>query len=173
MLNFISQFSITSNKQKNYPNLLKAIQFLKENLLCPFKLVIAGDGELRSLIESLIEDLDLSEEVILLGRRDDIPRLMSACDVFVLSSNYEGLPTVLIEALACQAQVVSTDVSGVHEIVGTCGRVVPTKNPISLSDAIKDKLQNSNKNVLGQQYVKNKFNLDLISDEWLKIYNEK
>ena len=136
-------------------------------------LLIAGDGELRFEIEKEITNLGISNNVLLLGRRDDIPLLMSACDVFVLSSDYEGLPTVLIEALACQAQVVSTDVSGVREIVGTCGKIVPTKNPISLAEAIKDRLQNSNKNVSGQQYVKNKFDLDLISDKWLKIYNEK
>jgi len=161
------------SEQKNYPNLLKAVSYLKKQTTEDFLLLIAGDGELRTEIEALIVELDISDEVILLGRRNDVPTLMSACDVFVLSSDYEGLPTVLIEALACQAQVVSTDVSGVREIVGTCGKIVPTKNPVSLADAIKDRLQNSNKNVSGQQHVKNKFDLDLISDKWLKIYNEK
>ena len=161
------------NEQKNYPNLLKAVSYLKKKTNEDFVLLIAGDGELRTEIEALIVELDINDEVILLGRRNDVPTLMSACDVFVLSSDYEGLPTVLIEALACQAQVVSTDVSGVREIVGTCGKIVPTKNPISLAEAIKYRLQNSNKNVSGQQHVKNKFDLDLISDKWLKIYNEK
>lgn len=161
------------NVQKNYFNLLNSINVVKEQLsTIPFVLLIAGDGELRGEIEQLIVVLNISDNVILLGRRNDIPTLMSACDVFVLSSDYEGLPTVLIEALACQAQVVSTDVSGVHEIVGTYGKIVPTKNPIALADAIKDSLQNSNKNVLGQKHVNNKFDLDLISDKWLKIYNE-
>ena len=161
------------NASKNYFNLLSAINLIKDQLNISFVLLIAGDGELRFEIEKEITNLGISNNVLLLGRRDDIPLLMSACDVFVLSSDYEGLPTVLIEALACQAQVVSTDVSGVREIVGTCGKIVPTKNPISLAEAIKDRLQNSNKNVSGQQYVKNKFDLDLISDKWLKIYNEK
>lgn len=161
------------NASKNYFNLLSAINLIKDQLNISFVLLIAGDGELRFEIEKEITNLGISNNVLLLGRRDDIPLLMSACDVFVLSSDYEGLPTVLIEALACQAQVVSTDVSGVREIVGTCGKIVPTKNPISLAEAIKDRLQNSNKNVSGQQHVKNKFDLDLISDKWLKIYNEK
>ena len=161
------------NEQKNYPNLLKAVSYLKKHTTEDFLLLIAGDGELREEIEALIVELDISDEVILLGRRNDIPTLMSACDVFVLSSDYEGLPTVLIEALACQAQVVSTEVSGVHEIVGTYGKIVPTKTPISLASAVKDRLQNSNKNVFAHQHVKNKFDLDLISDKWLKIYNEK
>ena len=161
------------NEQKNYPNLLKAVSYLKKQNTEDFFLLIAGDGELRTEIEALIVELDINDEVIVLGRRNDVATLMSACDVFVLSSDYEGLPTVLIEALACQAQVVSTDVSGVREIVGKYGKIVPTKNPISLADAIKERLQNSNKNVFAHQHVKNKFDLDLISDKWLKIYNEK
>ena len=161
------------NASKNYFNLLSAINLIKDQLNISFVLLIAGDGELRFEIEKEITNLGISNNVLLLGRRDDIPLLMSACDVFVLSSDYEGLPTVLIEALACQSQVVSTNVSGAHEIIGKHGKIVPTKNPISLAEAIKDRLQNSNKNVSGQQYVKNKFDLDLISDKWLKIYNEK
>ena len=161
------------NVQKNYFNLLNSINVVKEQLsTIPFVLIIAGDGELRDEIEQLIIALDIQDNVMLLGRRNDVPTLMSACDVFVLSSDYEGLPTVLIEALACQAQVVSTDVSGVHEIVGRYGKIVPTKNPLALANAIKDSLQGISKNVLGQQHVENKFDLNLISDEWLKIYNE-
>lgn len=157
---------------KNYPNLLHAVKILKAKLSTPFVLLIAGDGELREEIEQLVRKLNINDNIILLGRRQDIPELMSACDVFVLSSDYEGLPTVLIEALACQAQVVSTDVSGVHEIISEYGTVVPIRNSILLANAIKDRLQNSNKNVSGQQHVKNKFDLALISDKWLKIYNE-
>lgn len=160
------------NAQKNYFNLLSAIHTLKERSSISFVLLIAGDGELRDEIEQSIKALDISDNVILLGRRHDVPTLMSACDVFVLSSDYEGLPTVLIEALACQAQIVSTDVSGVHEIVDVYGKIVPTKNPIALADAIKDSLQDMNKNTLGCNHVKNRFDLDLISDKWLKIYNE-
>lgn len=160
------------NTQKNYPNLLSAINIFKENYPFSFKLLIAGDGELRIEIEKLIHQLDLSNEVILLGRRNDIPKLMSACDVFVLSSDYEGLPTVLIEALGCQAHVISTQVSGAQEIISDYGSIVPVKNPELLSKAIKDTLSNQNKNLLGCHYAKAKFELDIISEKWLKIYNE-
>ncbi|MCG3843599.1 glycosyltransferase [Psychrobacter sp. Ps1] len=160
------------NIQKNYFNLLNAINFIKKQSSTPFVLLIAGEGELQSEIEQLIKTLNISDNVILLGRRNDVPTLMSACDVFVLSSDYEGLPTVLIEALACQAQVVSTDVSGVHEILGAYGKIVPTKDPVALADAIKDSFQDNDKSVLTQKYVKSKFDLNFISDKWLKIYNE-
>lgn len=161
------------NIQKNYPNLLMAIKNLKDQSAIPFILLIAGDGELRSEIETLILKLNIIDNVILLGRRKDIPKLMSACDVFVLSSDYEGLPTVLIEALACEAQVVSTDVSGVHEIIGSHGKVVSVKDSDALAIAIEETLLIEKKNVLGRQYVKNKFDINIVSDEWLDIYHEK
>lgn len=158
---------------KDYPNLLNAIHLLKQENKHDFKLVIAGDGELRPNIEDIIDKLELKGDVVLLGRRSDIPMIMSACDLFVLSSRYEGLPTVLIEALACQAQVVSTDVSGAQEIVGDHGRIVPIKNPAALANALASSLVFDNyPNILGFQHVKTKFDLDTISDKWLKIYNE-
>lgn len=160
------------NASKNYFNLLSAINLIKDQLNISFVLLIAGDGELRSEIEKEITNLGISNNVLLLGRRDDIPLLMSACDVFVLSSDYEGLPTVLIEALACQSQVVSTNVSGVHEIIGKHGKIVPTNNSMALAEGIRESFQAKGRNTLGCKYVKSKFDLALISDEWLNIYNE-
>lgn len=158
------------NKQKNYPNLLRAIKILKEKYNLPFLLFIAGDGELRADIEKLIAELNLNNDVILLGRRSDVPKLMSACDVFVLSSDYEGLPTVLIEALACQAHAVSTDVSGAAEILKDNGKIVPVNEPKHLAKAIEVCLSRNDKNKLGSEYVYSNFDLNIISEKWLEIY---
>lgn len=161
------------NKAKNYFNLLMAIKHLKSCSSIPFKLIIAGDGELRLEVEGFVQKLDLDKDVILLGSRNDISKLMSACDVFVLSSDYEGLPTVLIEALACQANVVSTDVSGAREIIGSYGKIVPIRQFKSLAEAIEVTLLTDQRNILGCQYAKSKFDINIISDKWLKIYYEK
>ena len=161
------------NEAKNYFNLLMAIKSLKNRSVAPFMLLIAGDGELRLEIETFIKELSLDTEVILLGSRSDISTLMSACDVFVLSSDYEGLPTVLIEALACQANIVSTDVSGAREIVGSYGKIVPIKQPDALAKAIEATLFMEQKNILGCQHAKSKFDLKLIANDWLKIYHDK
>ena len=152
---------------KNYPNLLQAVKLLKAQLSTPFVLLIAGDGELRNEIEQLIITLDLQDNVTLLGRRNDIPKLMSAADVFVLSSDYEGLPTVLIEAMACEAHVVSTDVSGAREIIHKYGNIVPTNNPIALSESIFDALKLSNKN---KCVVNNKIAQKVINTNELEKY---
>jgi glycosyltransferase involved in cell wall biosynthesis len=150
------------------------IKILKEKNHLPFKLLIAGDGELRESIEILIESLNLKNDIIILGRRSDIPKLMSACDIFVLSSDYEGLPTVLIEALACQAHVVSTDVSGAREILEeNLGKIVQTNDSYVLANTIyQTMLDNASKNVLGCTAVSQKFNLDTVVDTWISIYNE-
>ncbi|WP_299330820.1 glycosyltransferase [uncultured Psychrobacter sp.] len=158
------------NEAKNYPNLLRAISYLKKITQVDFVLLVAGEGELRNKIEELICELKLSNDVLLLGNRTDVTKLMSACDVFVLSSDYEGLPTVLIEALFCQANVVATEVSGVHEIVGTNGYIVPIKQPKVLAKFIANSLKNNKKNTSGYEYVNSKFNLDLIVNQWTELY---
>lgn len=161
------------SEAKNYPNLLKSIGLLKKKYNQNFKLVIAGDGELRSNIEALIDLLELKDDVLLLGRRNDINRLMSACDVFVLSSDYEGLPTVLIEAVACQKHVVSTDVSGAREIIDTYGEIVSIDDFDELALGISKALSLDSNNISGYKYAKSKFDLNIISEQWLSIYNEK
>lgn len=160
------------DSQKNYPNLLRAVKIIKNKNKLDFKLLIAGDGELRKEIEKLIINLDIESNVILLGRRVDIPKLMSSADAFVLSSDYEGLPTVLIEALACQCQIISTDVSGVKEILDGNGIIVPTNNSYKLAEAILETLNIKTKNLIGRENAKNKFELKMVADNWLKIYND-
>lgn len=157
------------SEQKNYPNLLNASKLLKEKKP-NFKLLIAGDGELRDKIERLIQELNLMDNVILLGRRSDISRLMSACDLFVLSSDYEGLPTVLIEAISCQARVVSTDVSGASEIINGYGVIVPVHNSFLLYKAMESSLKHNEKNIGGANYVRATFSLETIAKKWLEIY---
>jgi glycosyltransferase involved in cell wall biosynthesis len=81
------------------------------------KFVLVGDGALRPKIEALIKELNLSGSVMLTGWRDDIPELMKIFDVFVLTSLYEGLPKVVVEAMAAGIPVVATYVDGTKEII--------------------------------------------------------
>ncbi len=97
--------------QKGYDVLLKAMPGI------PGHLLIVGEGNDRALLEGLIRDLRLSDKVTLLGWRQDIPRLLQVADLCVISSRSEGFPLVMIEALHAGAPIVSTDVSGVREIV--------------------------------------------------------
>lgn len=136
---------------KNHGMLIEAFSRLeKENA----ELWILGDGEMRGDLEELIRKYRLEQRVHLLGFRDNPYCYMKAADVFVLSSNNEGLPNVLIEALACGCTVVSTDcVSGPREILAPAsdflyqmdagmeeaeyGILTPVKNTEMLAKAMK------------------------------------
>ena len=103
------------------------------------KLIIYGDGPDRTRLESLCSRLNLSEFVALPGRTSEPFAYMAAADVFVLPSLYEGLPTVLIEALASGTTCVATDCpSGPKEILedGKYGYLVPVNNAKALAEGI-------------------------------------
>jgi|AntRauTorcE11898_2_1112593.scaffolds.fasta_scaffold06668_3 glycosyltransferase involved in cell wall biosynthesis len=101
----------------------------------------------------LCEELGVSENVVFLGKRDDIPELMAQFDVFVLSSIAEACPMVVLEAMAMECPVVATQVGGVPEQItdGEEGWLVPAKNPPQLAAAIGDVLQNQNEATIRSQ----------------------
>jgi glycosyltransferase involved in cell wall biosynthesis len=120
---------------KDYPNMFNALALLPGDL--EFKLVIAGDGALRESLEQMVGQLGLSSRVQFLGIRRDIPDLMAAADVFVLSSVGEGFGLVVAEAMACECVVVATDSGGVREVLGTAGFLVPSRDPGALAKAVQ------------------------------------
>lgn len=159
---------------KDYPNLLHAIaQVIQRNQNVHFN--IAGDGELRSMIEVLIEQLGIGQYVTLLGRRDDVPDLMRQADCFVLSSKYEGLPTVLLEAIACGLFVIATDCGGSKEILNNNGYLIPSQNHNILAEKILDFINLSENdriknNERAEKYIKQNFDLNRVVEQWEKIY---
>lgn len=166
------------NDVKDFPNLLTAFSILKNNPIFNEKqpiLLIAGDGELREKIESMIKSLNLNSDVKLLGRRNDIPDLLNISDFFVLSSKYEGLPTVIIEAMACEIYVIATDCGGSAEIMGGTGKLIPVQNSVALANAFDhvlklDQSQILNNNKMARIRVEEMFSLKKSVSEWLKLY---
>jgi glycosyltransferase involved in cell wall biosynthesis len=79
--------------------------------------VLAGDGELRAALEHRVRSAGLSERFHLLGWRDDVPRVLHALDVFVLTSRWEGLPRAVVQAMAADVPVVANAVDGVTDVV--------------------------------------------------------
>ncbi len=127
--------------QKDFATLLKAVAIVRKSV--EVRLIILGEGELRGELVSLSHSLNLRDYVDLIGFVDNPYSFMVNADVFVLSSLWEGLPTVLIESLYCGIPLVSTDCpSGPREILrdGAYGSIVPTSNAQALADAIIGKL---------------------------------
>ena len=101
--------------QKNHKALIEAFYYLND---LDSRLIIIGEGELREELEEFIDNLDLRDRVFLIGRESNPFKYLKRADVFVLSSNYEGFPNVLLEALACETPIISTDCkSGPREIL--------------------------------------------------------
>lgn len=102
------------------------------------KLVIVGDGPLRAVLEQCAKDYGVVHDVMFLGMRTDVYNLMRAFDVFALSSLHEGVPMVLLEAMALGVPIIASHVGGIPEILedGRDALLVPAKDPDALARAI-------------------------------------
>lgn len=132
-------------EQKDFGNLIRAVALLRETR--PVRLMILGEGERRQELIALVDSLGLKEYVELPGFVDNPYAFMRRAAVFALSSRWEGLPTVLIEAMACGARVVATDCpSGPREILegGAWGRLVSVGDSVALAKAIEAALDDPN-----------------------------
>jgi glycosyltransferase involved in cell wall biosynthesis len=127
--------------QKDFPTLIRAFAEVRRHR--PGRLIILGEGEDRPALVTLAGELGVADDVALPGFRPNAFAYMARSSLFVLSSAWEGLPTVLIEALAVGTRVVSTDCpSGPREILqdGRLGALVPVGNPAALAGAMLDAL---------------------------------
>lgn len=128
--------------QKGHSYLIEAApQIVKEFPDVCF--VFVGDGPLRQLLEDQVHSLGLESHFIFLGYRSDIKELLNSFDIFVLPSLFEGLPNVVLEAMACSKPVVATAVAGTPEAVidGKTGYLVPSQNPEALAEALINLLE--------------------------------
>lgn len=162
-------------ESKDYPNLLNAFGKIgrrSENV----KLWIIGDGPLRESLESQAAKFGLGEQVMFLGVRHDIPDLMRAADVFILSSAWEGFGLVVAEAMATEKVVVATNSGGVKEVVGECGLLVTPQNSEALAHALEKALNMppEQAKVLGKkarQRIIENFSIDNAVKKWIEIYS--
>lgn len=132
--------------KKGFADLIEAAAILRDRQ-CTFGCEIIGDGVVRPQLEKLIDRLDIGSHVTLLGARSraEVRRRMRDAAVIPVpcvvspSGNRDGLPTVLLEAMATGTPCISTDVTGIPEIIhdGETGLMVPQHDPISLADAIE------------------------------------
>jgi len=104
------------NGEKDYPNLLRAAQILLQKRPDLY-FVIAGKGELEAELKQLAAELKVDQRVIFMGHFHDVRKVFSLMDLYVLSSTREGLPNTVLEAMAMEVPIVSTDVDGVKEAV--------------------------------------------------------
>ena len=127
--------------QKDFSTLLRAFSLAREKTAA--RLVLIGDGRERDALQDLAASLGIERDVVFLGRIENPFAAMARADLFVLSSVWEGLPNVLVEAMACGCAVVSTDApGGARDVLrnGTLGPLTPPGDPHALAAAILDVL---------------------------------
>jgi glycosyltransferase involved in cell wall biosynthesis len=137
--------------------------------------VLIGDGILRAKIENMIIELGLQGNVHLTGWRRDIPDLISAMDIMTLTSLWEGLPKVVVEARLMGVPVISTRVSGVEEIIRdtVSGFIVPFKRPDIMAQKAVKLLENPElMRRMGREakFVSSEFDLDEVVLEHGNLY---
>lgn len=142
-------------------------------------LLIAGDGSLRAQVESLIDQLGLRNSVRLLGVRTDIPALMNLADAYVMSSLWEGMPNVLLEASASELPIVATRVGGIPEIVqeGVTGLLTEPACAARLAATMQHlmRLSVAERRAMGQAgraFVECHHALEEVISRWEQLYRQ-
>ena len=162
--------------QKDYPTLLRAFALLPQ---ATSALAIAGRGPLLSDLEQMSYEQGTAERVKFLGVRDDVPALLIAADGFVLSSAWEGMPNVVMEALTAAKPVVATRVGGLPELVedGKTGLLVPSGEPTALAKAMIRVMsmppnERTQMGMLGRHHVVSRYGLQFMADQWISLFGE-
>jgi glycosyltransferase involved in cell wall biosynthesis len=163
--------------QKDFATFVAAAARLRDDGV-GFHAAIGGEGELRTDLERLISGLQLDDRVRLPGVLPDLRDHFRAADVFILPSRWEGLPLVLLEAMACGLPVVCTQLEGLEELVGGTGAgvVVPAADPAALADGVRQLLtDDALRTICGQRaraVIEDRYDFRQVSERLGGLYRE-
>ncbi len=162
-------------RQKNLPLFVQAAKKLLDQGE-KVKFMIVGDGTDRPIIEQTAADLGVARDVIITGWRQDIPRVMQAFDIFALTSFSEGMPIVVLEAMALKKPVVGTDVGAMRQCVddGETGILVPSGDldgmAQTLSSLLHDRERGDRLGRAGRARVEQDFTGDAMVRRHMEVY---
>ncbi len=155
--------------QKSPQDFIK-LAFLTQRALPDARFLLVGDGALRKSTEKLIHKFNLDKQIILTGWRRDIPRILSAIDVFVLTSLWEGLPISALEAMASAKPVVATHTGGVAEIIteGKTGFLTSSRDMNKMSEKLVVLLKDKNLRLQMGQNARSSLDLNFTLTNMIK-----
>ena len=162
------------HEAKNQILLVKAFEKILEDQ-SDTDLFILGDGPLKEELETYLKEHKLTQHIFMKGNVENVEQYLAEADAFVLSSNYEGLPLVILEAMASGLPIVSTDVGGVKDVVTDNGLLVEPHSIEKLASAMmqikanaemrKDFSERSKRNVM-------QFDSSIIAQEYIALYEK-
>lgn len=163
---------------KNHKMLLGTARILTKKIP-ELKVLIAGDGPLANELKTLAETYGITDQVLFLGTRSDIPDILAATDIAVLTSSSEGFPNALIEPMSVGIPVVSTDYPAIHELVvdGRHGYIVPRNDADVMADRITGLFQDDEtRKKMGHesmQLIHNRFSPQKMAGQLVEVYEGK
>jgi len=156
--------------QKGHTYLFAALARLPEARR-PLTLIV-GDGPDRAMLQSRVVELGLAQDVQFLGNRTDVPLLLGAADIFVLPSLWEGLPLVLLEAMAAGVPTVITAVGGNPEVIedGKSGLLVPPADASALATAMRALLDDPQQRASIRQHARQRFDRHFSMQQFVRAH---
>ena len=142
------------------------------------KLIIVGRGALLGSLQDMAAEKRLQDDIIFAGERSDIPGVLSSIDIFAMSSEEEGLPNALLEAMSAARPSVVTTAGGMKEVVqdGVTGLIVPVGDPAALARAMKrliiDKELSRAMGMAAREYIEKNFSILATARVWENLYRE-
>ncbi len=162
---------------KGYSDLIEAAALiLQQRPDCQFLFVGAGPLEAEMRVKA--EQLTGRGKIHFTGSRRDVPKLLAAMNIFAFASYWEGVPNVVLEAMALAKPVVSTPAGGVPEVIsdGLNGRIVPMRSPQAMAEAILALMENPDESqalgVAARRTIETRFTLDRMADDYENFYTE-
>ena len=162
-------------EQKNHKLLIDAFAKVQKNYHYA-TLKIYGEGTLREKLQNQIDSLNLNEKVFLMGATNDVAKALQTADLFVLSSDYEGMPNALMEAMAAGVPCISTDCpcGGPRELLGESATdlLVPVNDPIKLTTKLMDYLRGELPQAGITKETAERFRPNLVNERWKNFVDE-
>ena len=162
------------SEQKDYQTLVRAAAIVM-GISPQAYFIQAGDGEQRQELEALAADLGLTGKFHFLGRQPEIEKYLAAMDLFVSSSLWEGLPTVILESMASGVPVVATDIPGTRDLIeaGVNGWLAQAGNPEALAQKIMEALHSPELRatfIQRSRQVVNRFSIENVAQQHERLY---
>lgn len=159
---------------KNKPLLISAFAKVHEEIPNT-KLVLLGDGELRPRIETMVAEKNLREAVVFRGNVSDVARELSRAHIYVMSSDYEGLPVTILEAMAAGLPIISTKAGGVADVVKNEGNGILTEigDEDGLAEAMKRLARDRRLRLRLAEHSRNmagRFGIEAMAKEYVALY---